>query len=486
MSVDHVEARTGSYADSVTLLQVTRTVSQLPGVEAAFVAMGTPLNLDLLPSQGFAAPSGAGPNDLVIAVRAASAKALAAAQAAVADLLAPRASSAGAAAEALPRTTGAALRREPADLVLISVPGTSAFAEAWDALEAGCDVLVFSDNVPVAQEIALKRRAAAGGQLVMGPDCGTAVVGGVGLGFANVVRAGPVGLVAASGTGAQQMLCLLDHAGVGVRACLGVGGRDLSAAVGGLSTLTALDLLDADPGTELIVLVSKPPDDRTADTVRAHAAGLATPVVFALLGSGESAGDLTAATEAVLGELGRPVPEWPIWPASEPGRHGALRGLYSGGTLCDEAMLIAAAALGPIRSNIPLEPGLALDPALRADGHLMIDFGDDELTRGRPHPMIDASLRLRRLADEAADPDAGVALLDVVLGYGAHPDPAAELAPAIADAVSGGLGVVVALVGSGGDPQGFARQAARLAEAGAAVFASNAQAVRYAVGLVRP
>ena len=196
-----------------------------------------------------------------------------------------------------------------------------------------------------------------------------------------------------------------------------------------------------------------------------------------------SGADLTAATEAALGDLGRPVPTWPSWVTPRKARSGALRGLYSGGTLCDEAMLLATSALGPIRSNIPLAPDLALDSSLRADGHLMIDFGDDELTRGRPHPMIDASLRLERLAAEAADPATSVVLMDVVLGHGAHPDPAAELAPAIAAA--GDLAVVVALIGSAGDPQGFAAQAARLHEAGADVFASNAAAARHAIELVR-
>jgi FdrA protein len=493
MSVEAVEARSGAYADSVTLLQVSRRVADGEGVEAALVAMGTELNLDLVRGMGFTVPADTGPNDLVIAVRAISDDALVAAQAAVEQALAPAPrSEGGPAAQEPPRTTAAALRRAPADLVLVSVPGQYAFAEASDALAAGSDVLIFSDNVPVEQELALKRRAVSAGRLVMGPDCGTAVVGGVGLGFANVVQRGPVGLVAASGTGAQQLLCLFDHAGVGVSACLGVGGRDLSAAVGGLSTLAALDALDADPATSLIVVVSKPPAAEVAERVREHAATLGTPVRFALLTPGEQSkttsngsgrGDLTAAAEAALGDLGRPVPEWPAWVNDRTARPGALRGLYSGGTLCDEAMLLATAALGPIRSNIPLSPDLALDATMRADGHLMIDFGDDELTRGRPHPMIDASLRLQRLAAEAADPSTSVVLLDVVLGHGAHPDPAAELAPAIAAA--GELAVVVALIGSTGDPQGFAAQAARLHEAGADVFASNAAAARRAIGLVQ-
>jgi FdrA protein len=370
-----------------------------------------------------------------------------------------------------------------------------------DALEAGCDVMIFSDNVPVEQEIMLKESAAQRDLIVMGPDCGTAIVGGVGLGFSHTVAAGPVGIVAASGTGAQQVLCLLDYAGAGVSAALGVGGRDLSAAVGGRSARAALAALDADPATELIIVVSKPPAAEVAAKLRDYAAGLATPVRFALIAPGEP--DLTAATETAIAALGLPVPAWPRWPGEAPGREngfgaahqappqaGILRGLFAGGTLCDEAMVIASDRLGPIQSNIPLRPALRLAPrepvlGTTATGHAMIDFGDDELTRGRAHPMIDQSLRLERLAAEAADPAVTVVLLDVVLGHGAHPDPAAELGPAIAAARgSGRVAVVVSLIGAASDPQGLGRQAAALQAAGADVFASNAAAARFACGLI--
>lgn len=480
--VEHVEAR-AAYADSVTLLQVSRRVSEVDGVLAAFVAMGTELNLDLARGMSFTVPDATGANDLLVAIRAVDAPALEAATAELAAALAPAPRAAGARAEAPPRTTGSALRRGAADLVLVSVPGQFAFAEASDALDCGSDVMIFSDNMPVAQEVALKRRATYEGRLVLGPDCGTAVVGGAGLGFANVVRSGPVGIVAASGTGAQQLLCLLDAAEVGISACLGVGGRDLSEVVGGLSTRAALDLLDADPGTELIVVVSKPPAPRVAGEIRARAEALGTPVVFGLLGPGEP--DLTALAETAVRRLGRDAPSWPTWGSSHVARAGALRGLYSGGTLCDEAMLIAADAVGAVYSNIPLRPEWALDRSLRHDDHLMIDFGDDALTQGRPHPMIDHTLRLERLAAEGADPGAAVVLLDVVLGHGAHPDPATELVPAVSAACEAGLQVVVAVIGSGGDPQGTGTQAERLAAAGASVFASNAAAARYAIGLLK-
>ncbi len=489
-----VDVRKGLYLDSVALMQISQVVAGTPGVSEALVAMATELNLDLLDGMDFERPAQVGPSDLLVAVRAEDDEALAQALATLEEELAgsrgPRGTGEGPGVVP-PRTTRSAADRSTASLALISVPGQHAFTEAMDALESGLSVMLFSDNVGVDQEVRLKEEAQRRGLLVMGPDCGTAVVSGVGLGFANVVQPGPVGIVAASGTGAQQLLCLLDLAGVGVSHCLGVGGRDLSAAVGGRSTLQALSALHDDASTEVVVVVSKPPEQSVADRVRTQAAAGGKPVVLALLGQGRP--DLTAAAEQVVAATGRPVPSWPTWgDASGSGtRPGLLRGLYSGGTLCDEAMAIAADELGPVHSNIPLRPEWALGPGYRSDTHLMVDFGDDELTRGRPHPMIDNTLRLARLAEEAADPRTSVVLLDVVLGHGAHPDPSADLAPAIAAAREAAaadgrsLAVVVALVGSTGDPQGLERQAAALAGAGAAVFASNAQAARHAVALAR-
>jgi FdrA protein len=300
----------------------------------------------------------------------------------------------------------------------------------------------------------------------MGPDCGTAVIGGAGLGFANVVRPGPVGIVAASGTGCQQVLALLDHAGVGVSAAIGVGGRDLSAEVGGLSTRRGLRVLDADPATELVLVVSKPPAPEVAAGLEELAATLTTPVQLALLGPRRP--DLTAAVEQTLAALGRPVPVWPTWGSiGADGRAGRLRGLYVGGTLCGEAGVIAAGVLEP-------------------DGYELVDFGADDLTVGRAHPMIDPALRIEALTAAVADRTTGVLLLDVVLGHGAQDDPAGDLAPAVGAARRAGLPVVVTCVGTAGDPQGLGAQAETLAAAGAQVFASNAAAARHAVSLLRP
>jgi FdrA protein len=485
-----LEVRPGAYRDSVSLMQLSQRIRETPGVRSALVAMATDLNLELLVGMGFPAPDGATANDLVVAIDADDDTTLGAAVTTLEALLMARqqVSNAG-------PTTGVAARTircaaDGATLALISTPGQFAAADAFEALDAGLDVMLFSDNVPVGHEIALKQAAARNGLLVMGPDCGTAAIGGIGLGFANVVRPGPVGLVAASGTGAQQLMCLLDASGLGISHCLGVGGRDLSAAVRGRSTLAALDLLAADPATERIVVVSKPAGPEVADVLRARIAELDVPVELALLGSGQPT--LTDVAQRVVEAAGlRWVSprSWPVRDRRRP-RPGALRGLFAGGTMCDEARLLLTERLGPIRSNTAPDADSRLPDDLRADGHLVIDFGDDRLTRGRPHPMIDNTLRATRILAEGADPACAVLVLDVVLGHAAHPDPAADLAPAVEQARSTAaadgrdLAVVVSLIGTAADPQGLDRQALAMQAAGASVHLSNADAASTAAELV--
>ena len=335
-----VQLRRGAYQDSVSLMLVSRELSGRDDVATVQVGMATELNLELLAQMGFDVPGDASPNDMVVAIEADDADAVLAATAALDEALSRRPAAGGGLGADVPAppTIGAAARRQDAGLALVSTPGRVAAIDAADALASGLDVMVFSDNVRVEHEVALKDWAATDGLLVMGPDCGTAVVDGVGLGFANVVRPGPVGIVAASGTGAQHLLALLDAVGLGVKHCLGVGGRDLSSEVGGRSTLAALDRLDADPDVATIVVVSKPPADEVADRVARHAGGLSKPVVIGYLGPGRP--DLTATARQVTERVGAAWTTPRRWGGdAETPRQGYLRGLFCGGTLCDEAML---------------------------------------------------------------------------------------------------------------------------------------------------
>jgi FdrA protein len=429
---ERVIVRQGAYYDSVTLMLVSRAAG-------ASVGMATPLNLELLARQGFTVAEDVTPNDLVIAIRDDDPEAV---LAAVERELSAKAQTTATKERAAARSLTSAARRDPdLSLAFLSIPGDHVAHEAAGALAAGLHVFCFSDGVSVEAEARLKRTAKDRGLLFMGADCGTAIIDGVGLGFANAVRRGPVGIVGASGTGIQEVCCLLDAAGVGVSHAIGVGGRDLSAEVGGLMMRRGLELLAEDGDTTAIVAISKPPDPDVARAVEEAARAAGKPVVLGF--------DLTLeeAARAAAEHAGGRLPEFDERLKGEP-TPGEVRGLYSGGTLCGEAERIVGRGT-------------------------FTDFGADEYTRGRAHPMIDPSLRLEQLA-AAREP---VLLLDVVLGYGAHPDPAAELAPVIERL---DRHVIVALCGAADDPQGLDAQRAALEAAGAVVTRSNAHAARLA------
>ncbi|HEY7125821.1 MAG TPA: acyl-CoA synthetase FdrA [Ktedonobacterales bacterium] len=509
--------RRNLYADSVALMQLSRALTALPEVEDAAAVMSTAANRELLQQAGLLGADAdpgefGGPNDLLIIIRAATDAAIEAALLAAEQGLSHRAGGeTGTVAQQRPRSLEQAARQQPAlNLALISVPGAYAAVEAHQALLAGLHVLLFSDNVSLEQEVALKMLAAERGLLLMGPDCGTAIINGIGLGFANAVPRGSIGIASASGTGLQQVSCLIAHAGLGISQAIGTGGRDLSQAVGGRTMLAGLDLLQQDPETSVIILLSKPPAPEIAQRVLERAAQGSKPTVVAFLGShldrsvGPSAAHLhlantlsSAARLAVQLAGGRVVLEnesltEEIRAAAQAAKAALspeqryVRGLFSGGTLCDEAMLVLSQRLGPIASNIPLRPEWALTNPNQSQGHTAIDLGSDEFTVGRPHPMIDAGLRLRRLAQEARDPTTAVLLLDIVLGYGAHPDPAAEIAPAIQEArkeaaqAGRNLACIVSLCGTEQDPQSLSRQREELQRAGALVFTENALAAQVA------
>jgi FdrA protein len=471
-------------------------------VSFASAVMATPAVVDDLTSRGFPPDdlAGADANVLVLAVRAASGPAAQGALDRGRSLLFDQAGQPADDTGRLPgqpRTVAEAAARLPeADVAVVSVPGEYAAMAAHSALTAGLHVLLFSDNVPESDEVALKERAGRLGLLVMGPGAGTAVLGGVGLGFANAVRSGPVGVVAAAGTGAQEVMTLLDRWNIGVSQVIGVGGRDLSAAVGGLMARQAVRALDADPGTEVILLVSKPPADDVAR--RVIGASTATPVVAACMGMSAPGGRLAGApleatleggarrAAAILGcsvpDLARSLddPIRQVTATMSPDRT-AVRGFFTGGTLCYEAQVVLSERLGPVYSNIPLRPELR--PPAPAGAHICLDLGEEEYTKGRPHPMIDPTARREILAADAFGPDIAVVLLDVVLGYGSHPDPAGEISAVCAEIAASGAAVVCYVLGAPADPQGLDRQRGILADSGAIVTESAAQAARVAADI---
>jgi len=501
----------GIYHDSVVLLALARELRACAGVREAAALMGTPANRDLLRQSGLSTveAEGASPTDLVIAVSADTPDAARLALLRAGELLDARRRRVAAVREGRRRTIESARRHLPeANLALVSVPGPFGAAEARKALSLGLHVMLFSDNVALADEIRLKRRGVARGLLVMGPDCGTAYLNGVPLGFANAVPRGRVGLVAASGTGLQQVAVLLAARGEGISQAIGVGGRDMSEAVGGLMTLAALEALGADLGTELIVVIGKPPAPGVPARVERALEATGKPAVVALLGPGVETretgvirivADLASAAEtavaalrgrrltprafgATAGDVAAAVDRARL--ALVPGQR-AVRGLYAGGTLAHEAAIILGTLLGPVGGNL----GGTTSAGQSDSPHRITDLGADEYTVGRAHPMLDPTARVAHVLEAGRDPEVAVVLIDVVLGHGVAADPAGDIAPALeaaraeAKGRGRGLALVASVVGTAEDPQGLDGQVARLEAAGAWVLPSNAEAARAAAAV---
>src|SRR5260221_10518023 len=479
--------------DSAALMRLSQTIAALPGIEQAALMIGSASNKHLMAAAGLldASAESAGPNDLIIAVRAINEGAGKAALAEADALLDRPSATTDEAGAYRPRGLAAAVAMLPdANLALISLPGEFAAEEARKALRANLHVMVFSDNVPLADEKALKLEARERGLVMMGPDCGTAIIAGAPLGFANAVPRGDIGIVAASGPGLQEVACLIARAGSGIAHASGVGGRDLSDEIGGIATLMAIDALDGDAATKAIVIIPKPPADEVARTVLERVGRSAKNFTICFLGldtmalpeNARAAATLRDAAELALGGKRRAASAAPTHAALGPGRRW-IRGLYSGGTLCAEAQIVLRQANVGSFSNAPI-PGAAALPSGRVAGHSLIDLGADEYTRGRPHAIIDPVMRRPHLAAALADESAAVVLLDVVLGYGPHPDPAAAIVGAMDAAPVDRPIVIASLCGTADDKQGYESQRARLQSAGIVVAASNADAAEQALAIV--
>jgi FdrA protein len=506
MAVTKSEIRSGAYYDSVVLMQLQRSLAGQPGILDAGVVMGTEANKDILAQTGLLTPDAqeAAADDLVIVVQADDGTAAVAALEEVDGLLTRR--RVAVEQDYLPKSIESAVEMLPeAGWVLVSVPGRYAAGVARQALRIDRNVFLYSDNVSPQDEVALKQMALEEGLLVMGPDCGTAIVNGVGLGFANHVRRGPIGLVAASGTGLQAVSARIHQLGSGLTHALGTGGRDLSEAVGAVTAHQGLDLLARDPDTSVIVLVSKPPAPEVAESLLDAARAAGKPVVIDFVGYAapsrrldnlffagtfDEAAELASLLAKDFSQDGE-EPEGPSTLEQFGAGQRYLRGLFSGGTLAYEALLLLQDYVPQVYSNVPLEEEYRLANSLVSQQHTVVDLGEDEFTVGRLHPMMDNDLRIRRILQEAEDPEVAMILIDVVLGYGVHPDPAGELAPAIrkareiAEDAGRSLEVVAVVVGTDEDPQDLEAQVWQLREAGAWVETSNEAAVRHAGSQLR-
>ena len=503
----------GEYFDSISLMIVTQAVNGLEDCLESAVVMGTRENRAILESAGMLLPEFTNANDadLLVAIKAETDEKAGTVLAKIEEQLQRLRKKDDSTEDFVPKSLDGALKVLPdANLSLISVAGKYAAAEAWKALDRGLHVMIFSDNVPLEEEIELKKYAQERDLLVMGPDCGTAIINGVPLAFANVVNRGGIGVAAASGTGLQEVTCLISNAGEGISQAIGTGGRDIKKEVGGMMFIKAIEALAKDDNTRVILLVSKPPHKDVLEKIGKTVESIDKPVAAVFLGADKKTlanYDYTAADTleeaAALAvcllkepcKTIRPEPEDRFRLIAEkepkPGKEQKyLRALYSGGTFCAEAQVILGKTMDTIYSNAPLGNSIKLEDSNKSREHTIVDMGEDEFTRGKPHPMIDYSTRSRRILEEAKDPETAVILLDVVLGYGSNPDPLPDIVPAIAEAreiaKQNGrhLPMVCSVTGTDNDPQNRTKVVTGLKNTGAIVMESNAAACKVAAFLL--
>ncbi|MDP8313544.1 MAG: acyl-CoA synthetase FdrA [Candidatus Celaenobacter antarcticus] len=508
----------GEYFDSVTLMIVTKQINGIAGITDAAVVMNTAENRSILDSSGLLLSEfdEAKGSDLLICIKADSDEIAGKAMLQVDEVLDKVRHSISDSEDFLPKSLETALKTMPdANLVLISVAGKYAAREAMKALKKGLHVMIFSDNVSLDDEIKLKKYAREKDLFVMGPDCGTAIINGVPLAFANIVNRGKIGIVAASGTGLQEISSIISNNGAGISQAIGTGGRDVKKEVGGIMFLAALDALKSDKNTEIIVLVSKPSAKEVLKKILGKVEDIHKPVIAIFLGADEKLFDGSKAIpaktleEAALNavsiskgnnynivqdylrkrsikmkdndKLLRIVSNLSM-------EQKYLRGLFCGGTLCEEAHLILNNIIGEMYSNITSQKEFLLKDPWKSTKNTLIDMGADEFTVGRPHPMIDYSLRNRRILQEAKSPEVAVILFDVVLGHGSNMHPAEELVTVIKNAHLQSPGGIIAFVcsvtGTTEDPQDKKQVVKKLEnDADVSVFESNAAAAEFA-GLI--
>ncbi len=505
----------GEYFDSVTLMLLSKEINKTEGVTDSAVVMGTKENKSILETSGLLIPdfSNTTDNDLLVCIKAEKEKIIDGVLGNLDSLFKKIRSKNDDAEDFSPKSLDSAIKILPgANLSLISIAGKYAAREAMKALKNGLHVMIFSDNVSIEDELELKRYATSKGLLVMGPDCGTAIINGAPLAFANVVNRGNIGIVAASGTGLQEVSCVISNEGAGISQAIGTGGRDVKKEIGGIMFIKALQALNNDKETEVIVLVSKPPHDDVLEKICNEIKNIKKPVVAIMIGGNaekiREAGAIPATTLEETGLIAAALSKGSnietiktnllksekdikalasIHSVGKNKKQKYLRGLFSGGTLCDEAQLIFKNTIGFVYSNTPLNKDYKLPDSWKSKQNCVIDLGEDEFTVGRPHPMIDYTLRNKKIAEEAADPEVTVILLDVVLGYGSNLNPAEELVPAIIKAkkISPEVSIICSITGTDNDPQNRVYVKQQLENSGVLVMRSNAAANKMAAYIIK-
>ncbi len=503
----------GTYRDSVFLMNLSQTLTIKSGANQVFATMATRRNKELLARAGLLTPEieTAKPDDLAVAIDAPVELHDNLLKMTREYLYSNSASSYGSNYISSISFDDAVLGDSKKQIALISVPGDYARYEAARALEKRLDVMLYSDNISLEDEIALKKMAKRKGVLLMGPECGTSIVNGVPLGFANNIRRGEIGIVSSSGTGAQEVSCLLDRCGLGITTAYGTGARDLIDDVGGISAITALERLASDPNTKLILVIANLPGIQTRKRLIEVYKKTKKPVFVRYLGSydysiEEKAGidfasDLTELANMAINELA-PIldssainlPQAPALPEKN-NYHGRkfIRGIFSGGTMRSDAIDIITSKLTgtyKVYSNFERENVISLTGTDKSREHCFLDMGANEFTVGRPHSLVSPETKLERIIMELCSPETAILITDIVIGYGTAKNQASLLVQAfdkaarITNGKSREVIVLSSVCGTDNDLPSRSSEIEILKDAGIFVFGSNAAAANYAADLI--
>ena len=490
----------GRYVDSVTLMGVGERAMKKCHVKNAEGMMGTPANIDTLKDMGYEVPEDITKNDLMLAVTGETEEQLEAAKEEMLLVLNGGASKNAANYRDLNEID---LEKDPYDLVQISLPGEYAAAEAKKAIEMGLDVFIFSDNVSIEEELELKKLGREKGRLVMGPDCGVGLIGGVALAAGSINKDGPVGIVGASGSGAQEVACLIERMGLGVHCLIGTGGRDLKPEIGGITMRMGMEKLEKDDHVKVICLVSKLADLNVMSGILDDADKLSKPVVAVFLGGNEKlfeghkvagamsleeaarkAVALVTGKEPTLGFTDAEMKELTNRVHSLRPEQKYFRGLYCGGTFTEEALILFKKENPDVQlySNLETKYATQLSDHAVSQGHAILDMGAEDFTAEAPHPVFDPALRVRRVEQELRDPSVAVILLDFITGPGVALNPIMPYVDLCANHKD--VLFIATICGAEGDPQDIRAAREALKKAGVIVADSNYQSARLAASMM--
>ena len=498
------------YYDSVFLMKIARKLAESDGIDNASIGMGTPLNKETITDLGLNTEemNSAGPNDLIIAVRAENVAACEKAREEFTRLVNEKNSSA--AKNSFRSIVGAKASVPDANLAIISVAGEYAYTEAKRALMSDMNVFMFSDNVDIKDEVELKRLAQSKGKFMMGPGCGLSFINGVAIGLCSMVNRGCIGLAGASGSGIQEVMVLVHRNGFGVSHAIGTGGRDMSDEVGGISMIQSIKALEADKDTKVIALISKPPAKSSLLKVIEVIKECKKPVVVHFLnGDNQTLADNGIIYSETFDETAKKVMELAcgheveikkifennVDTSAEAAKFAKsqkyFRAILCGGSLTDETQILWRKNMGELYSNVAFDKNLMLPDPFTSIKNTVIDIGDETFTKGRAHVAIDPTARVNRFIKEARDPETAVIYLDFLLGYALHADPASVMAEVIAEekkrakAEGRHLCVIATICGSDMDPQNFEKQAQILKDVGVILVDTNSMAAELAMDIIR-